>query len=81
MNWFKKVWDWFNGKKLVIGATCIGVSMYLIDGLLWKQWHIGWPGLVYINDFLVWAGGLLTGGGLIHKAVKSYEAKANSVTP
>lgn len=70
MKWLINLWNWFNGKKLIIGGVCAGLSLYLFEGLLWDKWHMTWVGLTYINDVLVWAGGILMGTGAIHKGVK-----------
>ncbi len=52
------IWEWLNGNKTVIGTLILTVTpMFLEPHTLGFQ-------------FLVWAGGLLAGGGVVHKVLK-----------
>ena len=55
----QKLWDWFNGNKTVIGALILAV---LGTGILGEH--------TFAYQVLIWLGGLLAGGGLVHKVAK-----------
>ncbi len=59
-----KIWEWLNGNKTVIGTVILVVTPLLLGD------H------TFAYQILMWAGGLLTGGGIVHKFVKP--ANANS---
>lgn len=64
-----KIWNWFNGKKSVIGAYAFG-SAYVI-GKLSSIWGIQYSWIPPLIDTLTEAGAILTGVGVIHKGVKA----------
>ena len=54
----KAIWDWFNGNKTIIGTLILTVTpMLLGDHTLGFQ-------------FLMWLGGIMAGGGVVHKLAK-----------
>jgi hypothetical protein len=58
MKWLSKAWDWFNGKKTAIGASCLVAAKYIPPD---KTAHI----------ILSLVGEILTVGGVVHKVGKS----------
>ena len=73
MSWIIKLWTWFNGKKTNIGAGLLLLAAIILQ--LSKIWCMGFWWLMPLTDTLNYIGGLLTGAGLAHKAVKGIEAK------
>lgn len=73
------LWNWFNGKKTVIGASIICFVPYLqgfINDFVIGIWHLPQPAIVpQLIASLIWIGTALTTVGLVHKAVK-YQADA-----
>jgi len=55
----KKLWEWLNGNKTIIGTLILAIAG---TGLI--------PDHTVLYQFLLWAGGLLAGGGLVHKVAK-----------
>jgi len=55
-----KVWEWFNGNKTQLGALCLALVAF--EGDLF--------GLVWLETFLTWAGGVLAPLGVAHKLIK-----------
>jgi hypothetical protein len=64
------MWQWFNGKKVIIGTVLLYLSVYLIDGFLIGEINYSPEWLLVINKFCVYVGGLLIPTGLGHKAIK-----------
>ena len=55
---FQKIWDWLDGNKTLVGTVILVVTPLLIGE------H------TFAFDILMWLGGFLTGGGILHKAIK-----------
>ena len=68
------LWNWFNGKKTVIGASIICFVPYLqgfINDFVIGIWHLPQPTIIpQLIASLIWIGTALTTVGLVHKAVK-----------
>jgi len=64
-----KLWDWFNGKKTNIGAVLLFVAVFFTEVLVGK-WNLAGTWVQPLIETLNWIGMALTGGGLVHKAVK-----------
>ncbi|GAG00455.1 unnamed protein product, partial [marine sediment metagenome] len=60
-----KIWTWLNGNKTVIGTLILAV---LSTGIIGDH--------TFGYEVLLWLGGLLAGGGLIHKVVKPADANS-----
>lgn len=54
----KKIWEWFDGNKTVIGTLILTITPMLLG-----SHTIGF-------EFLMWLGGILAGVGVAHKALK-----------
>lgn len=65
----EKIWNWFNGKKSVIGAYAFGAA-YAI-GKVASIWGIQYSWIPPLIDTLTESGAILTGVGVIHKGVKA----------
>ena len=72
METIKKIWNWLNGNKTVIG-------LFLIT-LLSQPWFADiLPVTSTAYQILYWAAGILAAGGVAHKIVKATtEPGANS---
>lgn len=69
LNFLISAWAWLNGKKTAIGAACLFIATIIIPQLFITTWH--WTAFPQvITDTLMWVGGILTGTGLVHKAMK-----------
>ncbi len=55
----KVIWDWLNGNKTLIGTLILAL---VGSGII--------PDHTFLYQFLLWIGGLLAGGGLVHKLKK-----------
>lgn len=66
-NAISKTWNWFNGKKTVIGTVCLLASKYFPQHTLTYQ----------ITSTL---GELLGYGGMVHKAVKNKDKLPSGIT-
>ena len=55
----KKIQDWFNGNKTAIGALLLALAG---SGLIADH--------TVVYDALLWVGGILGGGGVLHKLAK-----------
>ena len=60
----KKIWDWFNGKKVTIGA----VIWFVAKGLKLVP---GFAPAIEVFDLVITGAEVLMGGGLIHKGIKT----------
>ena len=56
----KKIWDWLDGNKMVIGAMLLVLAGQEGDLL----------GSPAIEALVNWLGGILGGGGFLHKLIK-----------
>ncbi len=65
-----KLWNYLNGKKTNIGAAFLFLSLMITDLVIGKlNYEPVWiDKLIIIFD---WFGGILTGGGLFHKLIKT----------
>ena len=54
----QKIWEWLDGNK-----TLIGTMLLVVTPVLFGE-H------TFAFELFMWLGGLLTGGGMIHKVVK-----------
>jgi len=61
----KTIWEWLNGNKTTIGAFILAL---LGVGIV--------PEHTFMYQLLLWIGGLLGGGGLVHKVVKPKSANS-----
>ena len=61
----KKIWEWLNGNKTVIGTLILAV---LSTGIV--------PDHTLGYEVMLWLGGLLAGVGVVHKAVKPADANS-----
>jgi len=66
-----KVWNWLNGKKVIIGLTLLWLS----DRLWLKELLPDGPIESGSVDVLVYVGGALAGVGIIHRYIKKIESK------
>ncbi len=64
-----RTWDWFNGKKTVIGTVCLFASAFITQVLI-DIWGLDAEPLQHTRETLDWLGLILGGTGLMHKAVK-----------
>lgn len=69
MNFLKNLWNWFNGKKTIIGLTLLAIIS--VDTQVAGIWHFTPAWLTQINDTLAYIGDILAGGGLLHKGYKA----------
>lgn len=69
------LWNFLNGKKTVIGGTillALSILTTFENQFLVGIWHVTLPSWnPQILSSLQWVGSVLTGVGLLHKAVKS----------
>lgn len=65
------MWQWFDGKKTIIGTICLYVAELIIGGLIKDQLHFSPEWLTTIQTILTWIGGILVPGGLGHKYIKA----------
>lgn len=63
VNFLVKAWNWFNGSKTKIGAALLSIAAILPEGLM----VLGFD----LKVALVTIGGIFTGAGLAHIAVKA----------
>lgn len=68
-NLKNKFWNFFNGKKTVIGLLCMYGVMFINEVVI-DIWAIDSPALPKIAKTLGWLGLIIGGGGLIHKGIK-----------
>lgn len=64
-----RTWDWFNGKKTVMGTACLFASAFITQVLI-DIWGLDAEPLQHTRETLDWLGLILGGTGLMHKAVK-----------
>ena len=55
---FQKIWDWLDGNKTLIGTVLLVATPMLLG-----EHTFGY-------DILMWLGGFLTAGGVVHKVLK-----------
>ena len=55
----KKIWDFFNGNKTLFGTLILAV----VGAGVIPEHTLGY-------QFLLWLGGILAGGGVVHKITK-----------
>ena len=74
MEKLKAIWVWFGGKKTVIGAFLLTLALVIpiVDQqLLVDIWGIAVPTWMdSVIATLQWGGGVFSGVGLFHKALK-----------
>lgn len=75
MEKLKQLWEYFNGKKSVIGGAILTFAFFVNQfdqQVLIGYWHIVNP-IWYqpLLDTVDWFGAVLGGVGIIHKAVKN----------
>ncbi len=63
------IFEWFNGKKTIIGATILFVATFLSEIIIGK-WHVTVDWMQPLIETLNWLGMAMTGLGLGHKAFK-----------
>lgn len=66
----KNIWNFLNGKKLIIGLFILWLS-----DKLWFTNLFPLDYQVMVNDIMSYAGGILAGTGAVHKGYKAYEDK------
>lgn len=73
----KDLWEFFNGKKRVIGGVCFLVSLFLRQFIvgIWEYEPDWMEKLILSFD---WLGGAFTGTGILHKAAKVRQEKLKS---
>jgi len=54
----KAIWDWLNGNKTLLGTLLLTVTPILFGD------H------TFVFQLFMWLGGLLAGGGVVHKLAK-----------
>lgn len=59
MNVLKTIWEWLDGNKSLFGM----IILYLVE-----QGVFGTEGILF--ELMTWLGGILLGGGVLHKFVK-----------
>jgi len=64
----RDLWEFLNGKKTSIGATLLLIALVLAK--LSEIWGIQADWIPRLVETLQWIGGLFSGTGLAHKAVK-----------
>ena len=72
MTWLLKFWNWMSGKKTAIGAALLLISTIISQVAALN--HFTWAWIPIVTNNLDYIGGLLTGGGLLHKAAKVHQA-------
>ncbi len=60
MKFLKVIWVWLNGNKTLFGM----IIMYFVD----KPGDLF--GIAMVELFAAWLGGILLGGGVVHKVLK-----------
>jgi len=63
VNFFVGIWNWFNGSKTKIGAVCLAAAALLPEGVMIFGYDL--------KAALIWIGGIFSGVGLAHLAVKA----------
>lgn len=69
MNIILKLWNFFNGKKTVIGAVLLFLAEAM-EKVLIGIWHVDAPWILPAIATLKWAGMAFVGGGVWHKLTK-----------
>jgi hypothetical protein len=64
------LWNWFNGKKTVIGLALMGISTFL-EAIVIGKWEATATWIPKVIETLAWIGAALTGSGLLHKGTKA----------
>ena len=75
MEVIKKIWDFFNGKKSVIGGVCLWIGVSFIGDLLIGELGLTAAILPKIAAVFTWLGTYLTPVGLAHKGLKAIGTK------
>lgn len=70
MSTLLNLWNWFNGKKTVIGLALIGIATFLSEIVVGK-WEVVATWIPKLIETLSWIGVALTGSGLLHKGTKA----------
>jgi len=70
MNFLMSIWNFFSGKKTVIGAIVLFVAMILTQVVV-GVWHFSPSWMQSVVDTLNWIGGVTVPMGIGHKAVKN----------
>lgn len=60
MKLFKGLWAWLDGNKMLLGTVILFFAD--MEGNL--------LGSIFVEQFAYWIGGIMMGGGFIHKLVK-----------
>lgn len=63
LDFFVKIWNWFNGSKTKIGVALLSIAALLPDGVM----VLGYD----LKAALIVVGGFFTGVGVAHIAVKA----------
>jgi len=64
------LWDWFNGKKMIISAI-LGAILAFDEQVLINIWQVAWPWLGKFDDTISWFAMILATVGGVHKIVKA----------
>ena len=67
MEYLKKAWAFFNGKKTIIGGFLLGVAVYIDPNVMV---NIPYFMPMTLQKLIGLFGTLLYGGGLTHKIIK-----------
>ncbi len=71
MQWLRKIWEFFNGNKTMIGGVCVWVGYSLIQGLLIGELQMTAEILPKLAAVFIWIGQYLAPLGVGHKVVKA----------
>lgn len=63
------MWEWFNGKKTVIGAVILWIAT-LIEAVFIQKYHVDAQWVLITVDLLKYVGGTLVPVGIGHKVIK-----------
>ena len=63
-------WNWLSGKKTIIGATLLLASAFATQVVI-GIWDFDPDWMPRMVETLDWIGGVITAGGLVHKAAKT----------
>ena len=71
----QKIWDFFNGKKMIIGAVLANIVIFDQQVLI-GIWQVTWPWLEQANSTMSWFAMAFGAVGGVHKIAKAM-TKAN----
>lgn len=69
MTFIKAIWDFFNGKKVIISSVLLSIAV-LLEEVVINIWGVDSEIIINTHRTLLWLGLALAGTGLTHKYLK-----------